>query len=103
MIRDAGYQPGIYSNRDWFINCLDLDQLFLNPDLPILPWFAHWKVNNPRFNEIGNERVAELLNRSAIWQFWGGDKNHVGTMVGSQSEGIDLDLIWGDETLSHFW
>ena len=62
-IKEAGYSPMIYANKNWFINHLDIDRLnALGYDF----WYALWP-NNPNF--INQIKIGDTGIVPLIWQY----------------------------------
>jgi hypothetical protein len=103
IVREAGYKPGVYANKEWFTTHLDLNQLFSNPDSFIYPWLSCRDTMAPQVNDMGSERFAECFNIKGMWQFCVGEQNNLGNLVGSESGGIDFNVACGDVIRSGFW
>lgn len=87
-IREAGYSPMIYANKNWFVNHLDVERLnSLGYDF----WYAFWP-NNPDFSskiQIANSGIYPL-----IWQYTSSG-NIEGANISSGS--VDLNIMYMKE------
>lgn len=75
IIAKAGYEPGIYANRNWFDN-------YLNKDLRIkyTCWIAHYTSTNQNYDE-----------EFSIWQYTSKG------MINGISGNVDLNIIYIEE------
>ena len=85
-IREAGYQPMIYANKNWFVNHLNINRLnSLGYDF----WYALWPGGNIDFSnkiQIANSGIYPL-----IWQYTSsGSVNGANTNSGR----VDLNVMY---------
>ena len=87
IIRDAGYTPMVYANRNWLTNYIDLNEIVKN-DYKI--WYAYWPSALPfdfsKQIEIGNTKV-----KADMWQYFGADE--------ASSTVFDLNVIYDAASL----
>lgn len=85
ILRSAGYNVGIYCNKDWYVNVLDSKTL--SQTYPF--WIA-------RYPSVDNGTVKESLNpknfnNCVMWQY--SSKGKVNGINGN----VDMDLMYNDE------
>lgn len=80
-IKNKGYKAGIYANKNWLLNKIDVNNLFKN----IMPciWLAEWN-NNPTYK-----------GRYSIWQYT--SKGNVNGIKGN----VDLNYLYDDNIINN--
>ncbi|MCH5321149.1 MAG: hypothetical protein J1E36_05260, partial [Eubacterium sp.] len=85
MIKNSGYVPMVYANRNWFLNYINLDTV-VSKQYKI--WYAYWPSSTPDFSsprEIGNTGV-----KADMWQYIDGENS---------SDGYDQNVIYDPDEL----
>ena len=80
-IKNKGYKAGIYANKYWLLNKIDIDNLLANVDVTI--WLAEWN-NNPTYK-----------GRYSIWQYT--SKGHVNGINGN----VDMNYLYDDNIINN--
>lgn len=87
-IYEAGYTPIIYSNRDFFVNSLDLEKLNA---LAYGFWYAYY-TNNPDFSD--KITVADTSISPIMWQY-----TDNGSVEGANTDNgtVDMNILYMNE------
>lgn len=83
VFRAAGYQVGIYSNRDWYLNVLDGEKLISE-----YPW---WIARYPKNDDGTIKLVLKPEAKFTMWQY--SSKGSVDGIVGPVDLDADLDYL----------
>ena len=81
IIESNNYGCGVYANRNWLKNYLDIQNIIKNYDL----WLAEW-IETTNYNTAQNTETYYQTTNYTLWQFSG-----VGTINGISGD-VDLDL-----------
>lgn len=79
LIRAAGYEPGVYANKNWLTNYIDAD-LLRSEDVEI--WMAAW----PYSNKAADPADYDYSDSCTIWQY-----SNAG-QVGGINGNVDVDV-----------
>ena len=80
-VEQNGYNSGIYANKYWLLNKIDVNNLLANVDISI--WLAEWN-NNPTYK-----------GRYSIWQYT--SKGRVNGINGN----VDLNYLYDDNIIKN--
>ena len=80
-IKNKGYKAGIYANKYWLMNKIDVNNLLANVNVTI--WLAEWN-NNPTYK-----------GRYSIWQYT--SKGNVNGIKGN----VDLNYLYDDNIIKN--
>lgn len=80
-VEQNGYNSGIYANKYWLLNKIDVNNLLANVDVTI--WLAEWN-NNPTYK-----------GRYSIWQYT--SKGNVNGIKGN----VDLNYLYDDNIIKN--
>lgn len=87
IIREAGYTPMVYANRNWLLNYIDINEIVKN-DYKL--WYAYWPNKLPTDFSVQPE-VGTTGVKADMWQYLGVDE--------ASSTVYDLNVIYDAASL----
>lgn len=84
IIRDAGYEAGVYANRDWFKNYLDESRIKESG-------YHIWLAQYPSGSYAVDPTKYDKSSLCGIWQY-----SSLGKVNGINSKGLDVDVAYID-------
>jgi len=83
LIQNAGYEAGIYANKNWFMNYIDADRISQ-------AGYYIWMAQYPSGSYAVNPSDYDKSNQCNLWQY--SDKGKVNGINGS----VDMDVFYGE-------
>lgn len=84
-VAEAGYQPMIYANTDFYVNRLQLERL----NAMLYNYWYAWPTSSPNFDEKIKIRGTDVV--PMMWQYtWSGDVEGAKTSAGE----LDMDVLY---------